>query len=74
MPEKRYMSVSTMAETYDLSKNFIRGHIKAGNLTAISISANPVKPIYRITRQDADDFMQYLASEAERAEHKLLTA
>ncbi|QNE90295.1 helix-turn-helix domain-containing protein [Corynebacterium incognita] len=74
MPEKRYMSVTTMADYYDLSKGFIRGHINAGNLPAVNISTNPGKPLYRIAVTDADEFMNHLADQADRAERKLLSA
>lgn len=74
MPEKRYMSVTTMADMYDLSKGYIRDHINAGNLAATNISTNPVKPIYRISVEAADDFMNFLAHRAEMQERKLLTA
>lgn len=74
MPEKRYMSVTSMAQMYDLSPNFIRGHINAGNLTAVNISTNAVKPAWRISIEDADDFMHWLQDQAEREERRILTA
>ena len=73
MPEKRYMSVTTMADQYELSRTFIRGHIKAGNLPAINI-ASAIKPNYRINVEDADEFMHWLQDQAEREERRLLTA
>ena len=74
MPEKRYVSVTTMAQMYELSKSFIRDHIRAGNLNATNISTNAVKPVWRISIEDADDFMDFRAHRAEMQERKLLTA